>query len=130
MAEFKIPSHGEICWRELATSDLAAATEFYSQLFGWNIEQSKVTPMAYKEIHINGEARGGMMEIDENWGAGASSSWTTYIAVDDADEAAQRIVANGGALKVPPFDAPGVGRMVLASDPSGAGFALIQFSAL
>src|SRR5690349_6203867 len=35
MAEFTIPKHGEICWRELATSDLEAAKTFYSNLFGW-----------------------------------------------------------------------------------------------
>ena len=128
MADFKIPKHGDICWRELATKDLAAASEFYSQLFGWNIEQSKVTPMAYKEIHIKDKACGGMMEIDEKWGPNPPpSNWTTYIAVDNADSAAERVVANGGSLRMPPFDAPGVGRMVLAIDPSGASFAMIQF---
>ena len=50
MAEFTIPTHGDICWRELATHDLDGAIEFYSKMFGWNLVQSKVTPMAYKEI--------------------------------------------------------------------------------
>ena len=30
---------------------------------------------------------------------------------------------------VPPFDAPGVGRMAMVADPSGADFAIIQFAA-
>ena len=128
MAEFTIPNPGEICWRELATKDLKKAMDFYSQLFGWRLEQTKVTPMDYKEITIGGVAYGGMMEINENWGENPPPShWNTYVAVENADETAEKIKANGGDIKVPPFDAPGVGRISIASDPSGAPFAIIQF---
>ncbi len=129
MAEFTIPKHGEICWRELATKDLSTALEFYAKLFGWTLEQTKVTEMDYKEIHIDGVAYGGMMAIDENWGpTPPPSHWSTYIAVDNADESAEKIVSNGGSVRVPPFDAPGVGRMAMVADPSGANFAIIQFT--
>jgi uncharacterized protein len=129
MAEFTIPKHGEICWRELATKDLPTALSFYSKLFGWALEQTKVTNMVYKEIHINDTAYGGMMAIDENWGPEPPPSHlSTYIAVDDADETAEKIKAHGGTIRVPPFDAPGVGRISLAAEPSGAPFAIIQFA--
>jgi predicted enzyme related to lactoylglutathione lyase len=129
MAQFEIPKPGEICWRELATKDLAAALEFYTKLFGWKLEQSKVTEMNYKEIQMDGVSHGGMMEIDENWGPEPPPShWSTYVAVSDADETAAKITANGGSIKVPPFDAPGVGRMAMVADPSGAPFAIIQFA--
>ncbi|HYJ92618.1 MAG TPA: VOC family protein [Pyrinomonadaceae bacterium] len=128
MAEFSIPKPGEICWRELATKDLAKAIDFYSQLFGWKLEQTKVTPMDYKEIIIDGVACGGMMGMDESWGE-VPSHWNTYVAVENADETVDKIKSNGGSVKVPPFDAPGVGRISIASDPSGAPFAIIQFAA-
>jgi predicted enzyme related to lactoylglutathione lyase len=84
--------------------------------------------MAYKEIQMNGAARGGMMAIDENWGpTPPPTHWSTYIAVDNADETVAKITENGGSIRVPPFDAPGVGRMAMATDPSGANFAIIQF---
>jgi len=128
MAEFNIPKHGEICWRELATGDLPAALDFYSKLFGWTLTQTKVTEMEYKEIQMDGVAYGGMMAIDENWGpTPPPSHWSTYIAVTNADETAEKITANGGSIRVPPFDAPGVGRMAMVADPSGANFAIIQF---
>jgi predicted enzyme related to lactoylglutathione lyase len=128
MAEFTIPKHGEICWRELATTDLAAALDFYSKLFGWTLTQTKVTEMDYKEIVVDDVASGGMMAIDENWGpTPPPSHWSTYIAVDNADTTAEKIVAEGGSIRVPPFDAPGVGRIALAADPAGAAFAVIQF---
>lgn len=130
MAEFNIPKPGEICWRELATKDLSKAIDFYSQLFGWKLEQSKVTPMDYKEIIIDGKASGGMMQIDEKWGDNPPPShWNNYIAVENADATAEKIKAEGGRVEVGPFDAPGVGRIAIAADPSGAPFAIIQFVA-
>ena len=128
MADFNIPKHGEICWRELATRDLPGALSFYSQLFGWTLEQSKMTKMDYKEIQMAGAACGGMMAIDENWGPEPPPShWSTYIAVDNADATVEKILANGGSVRMPPFDAPGIGRMAMVMDPSGAGFSIIQF---
>jgi predicted enzyme related to lactoylglutathione lyase len=131
MAEFEIPKNGQICWRELATHDLPAAKSFYTDLFGWNLEKSKIsTAMDYHEIHTGGAPVGGMMEINEEWGENPPPShWTSYIAVDSVDETVQKIVENGGSVRVPPFDAPGVGRMSMVADPSGAGFSIIQFEA-
>ena len=129
MAEFSIPKPGTICWRELATRDLDKATSFYAEMFGWHLEQSKVTPMQYSEIHIAGRASGGMMPIDEKWGDNPPPShWTAYIAVENADETAAKIKANGGSMRQEPFDAPGVGRIGLCTDPDGANFAIIQFA--
>jgi len=127
MAEFDIPKAGEICWRELRTKDLGAAISFYSELFGWELPQTKISPLEYKEIVLNGTAHGGMMGMDDpSWGD-APSHWANYIAVDSADETVAKIMENGGSIRVPPFDAPGVGRMAMVADPSGADFAIIQF---
>jgi len=68
------------------------------------------------------------MAIDANWPPEVPSHWATYIAVTNADETAEKITANGGSVRVPPFDAPGVGRMAMVADPSGADFAIIQFT--
>jgi uncharacterized protein len=128
VAEFNIPKHGEICWRELATRDLPRALDFYSKLFGWTLEQSKLTEVDYKEIQMNGIANGGMMAIDEKWGPEPPPSfWSTYIAVTNADESVEKIKAAGGSVHMPPFDAPGVGRLSMVADPSGARFSIIQF---
>ena len=129
MAEFNIPKPGEICWRELATSDLDKAMSFYSQLFGWTLQQTKVTPMEYKEIIFEGKAVGGMMST-ASWGDNPPPShWNNYIAVENADETVEKIKSEGGSIKHGPFDAPGIGRMALVSDPSGAPFAIVQFAA-
>ncbi len=127
MASFDIPKAGEICWRELRTKDLPAAMDFYSKLFGWELPQTQVSPMDYKEIVLGGTAYGGMMPMEgDDWGD-APSHWATYIAVDSADDTIAKITENGGSIRVPPFDAPGVGRMAMVADPAGADFAIIQF---
>ncbi|MBX7053641.1 MAG: VOC family protein, partial [Pyrinomonadaceae bacterium] len=101
-----------------------------SKMFGWTLQRSEVSPVAYTEIHIDGTAYGGMMAIDETWGpTPPPSHWTTYIAVNNADETVSKIVENGGSVRVPPFDAPGVGRISIVADPSGAAFSIIQFVA-
>ncbi|HBR56741.1 MAG TPA: hypothetical protein DEA22_04625 [Blastocatellia bacterium] len=130
MAEFQIPKHGTVCWRELATRHLDKSVEFYRELLGWDLVQSKVTQMPYLEINVSNQAVGGMMQIDESWGENPPPShWSAYIAVENADETARKIRENGGSLRCEPFDAPGVGRIALASDPCGANFAIIQFAA-
>jgi len=127
MADYEIPKAGEICWRELRTKDLGAAMTFYTELFGWELPQTKISPMDYKEIVLNGVAQGGMMPMEgDDWGD-APSHWANYVAVESADDTAAKITANGGSVRVPPFDAPGVGRMAMVADPSGADFAIIQF---
>jgi uncharacterized protein len=130
MAEFTIPKHGEVCWRELTTTDLDAAKNFYRQLLGWNLEQSKVTEVEYPEIHVAGKAIGGMMQMTKEWGDPLPPSrWTTYIAVDDIQATVEKIKQFGGTVCVEPFDAPGVGRFSFVNDPGGASFSVIQFAA-
>jgi uncharacterized protein len=130
MAEFTIPKHGTICWRELTTQNIDKAKEFYQELLGWKLEASKVTNLQYDEIHIGEKAVGGMMQINEQWGAGwekIPAHWMTYIAVNNCDETVEKINVNGGGVCVPPFDAPNVGRISVVNDPGGATFSVIQF---
>jgi predicted enzyme related to lactoylglutathione lyase len=91
MAEFTVPKHGEICWQELTTQNLEAAKTFYHKLLDWKFEQSKLSPVIeYQEIHLDGQAMGGMMQITKEWGENwekIPAHWMTYIAVDKCDEA-------------------------------------------
>lgn len=128
MANYDIPKHGEICWRELATHDMAKAMAFYTEMFGWELTESKVAPVGYQEIVMNGNSYGGMMAIDEAWGPEPPPSfWSNYVAVDNCDETVEKIKSMGGGVDHGPFDAPGVGRIAMVRDPGGAAFAIIQF---
>lgn len=59
-------------------------------------------------------------------GAPANAVWSTYIAVDDADDAADGVRAAGGSVLSAPFDVFDAGRMAVCADPQGARFSLWQ----
>ena len=46
--------------------------------------------------------------------------WTSYVSVDDADESAARIVAEGGQVVAEPMNVLDAGRMAVALDRFGA----------
>ena len=54
------------------------------------------------------------------------SCWAYYVSVPSADEAAEAITAAGGKLVYGPVQVPGPSgdRIVMATDPQGAMFAL------
>lgn len=121
--------HGEICWRELHTQNVEKAKNFYQELLGLKLEQSKTSTMAYDEIYVDDNPIGGMMQINEEWGEGweeIPAHWTTYVAVDNCDSIVGIISENGGSICVPPFDIENIGRMAVANDPDGATFSVIQ----
>jgi len=119
------PPHGTICWTELGTKDIATAKKFYTQLFGWKINDSKgAAGMDYSEIEIGGRQVGGMYQLTEKMGS-IPSHWISYIAVDDVDKSAMQVTELGGKINTPVMDIPHVGRFCVITDPTGATIALI-----
>ena len=57
---------------------------------------------------------------------GQPSTWSMYVATDDADSAADRVEAAGGEVLVDPFDVSDQGRMAVFADPAGAAFSVWQ----
>jgi predicted enzyme related to lactoylglutathione lyase len=51
-------------------------------------------------------------------------AWLHYVRVDNADAAAERVKANGGAVINGPMDVPGGDRIAQCIDPQGAMFAV------
>ena len=114
--------HGALSLNQLNTSDPETAQRFYSELFGWRMEQVSGTETPpYWGIYRGERVNGGMMELPE--GSPAPSHWLVYFGIDDIDSAAERIAATGATVMVPPQPVPG-GRIVVAQDPQGAIFAL------
>lgn len=124
----KIEKHepGAFCWIELGTSDAAGAKAFYDGLFGWTATDMPVGPdMTYSMMRLGGGDVAGLYLMGPGM-QGVPPNWLSYIAVEDADVAARKITANGGKLVKEPFDVMEVGRMAVATDPTGAVFAIWQ----
>jgi predicted enzyme related to lactoylglutathione lyase len=119
---------GTLCWNELATTDVNGSEKFYKALFGWTAKKGTAPPGEYTEFHNKGEAVGGMLRIQPEWGS-VPPHWLPYFAVVDCDASADRASENGAAMHVPPTDIPQVGRFAVVRDPQGAAFAIIALRA-
>jgi predicted enzyme related to lactoylglutathione lyase len=115
---------GTPCWVDLGASDIPKAIGFYSAQFGWEIEPGGAEVGGYSIARLAGRQ---VAAIGPIMGPpGAPSSWTTYIAAADADAAADRIAAAGGQIVMGPMDVMDEGRLVVASDVTGAIFGVWQ----
>jgi hypothetical protein len=123
-------ARGEFCWYEVGTTDLAAATRFYTGLFGWDLRQ---VPMGesppYVLFRTRGEDIAGGYALDGSMGAGVPPHWLAYVAVDDVRADAARAKELGATAVMDVTEVPGVGHVAVLRDPHGASFALFQAGA-
>ncbi len=119
-----VNEHGALCWNELMTSDVESAKSFYTELFSWTPE-----PMgeAYTIFNVGDRGNGGTMAITPEMGP-IPPHWAVYFAVDDVDATVKLVTEGGGGILAPPFDAQGVGRAAVVTDPQGAAFSLITLA--
>lgn len=117
---------GAFCWNELTTSDTAAATKFYTELFGWT---SKILPgpTPYTQFMRGAVPAGGMLQMSKESGQ-MPSHWLVYFAVDDCDDRVNKAKELKGQVRVPPTDIPDVGRFAVIQDPQGAAFSIIKLT--
>ena len=119
--------HGDFFWYEVMTADTAGAAKFYCDVIGWGTQNASVAGVDYSVFTVGGAGVAGLMAIPaEARKAGAQPCWMGYIAVDDVDQAAERIAAEGGRILRPPADVPGVIRFAVAADPQGAAFLIAK----
>jgi predicted enzyme related to lactoylglutathione lyase len=126
--EMSMPKHGEVCWTEIATSNVETCKNFYSELFGWSLKKSEAVggDMEYYEFSSGEEScpSGGLYQMGKEFGD-APPHWMSYVSVDDVDAAASKVWELGGKVCVPPTDIPNVGRFCVVNDPTGATFSMI-----
>ncbi|HEX9107896.1 MAG TPA: VOC family protein [Longimicrobiales bacterium] len=117
------PGMGDFSWHELATTDLDAATRFYTDLFGWETTDFDMGEFGvYRIFLVEGQQIGGMFRKPDDMPA--PPHWLHYTRVDNADAAAGRVTDAGGKILNGPMDVPGGDRIVQCMDPQGAAFAL------
>ena len=107
-------------WIDLVQPDVDAAAAFYGGLLGWSVEQvTPPGPPRYLVARLAGHDVAGL-------GEGEGGRWSTYVAVDDADDAVGRVRAAGGTVVEEPQDAGEGGRAATCTDPQGTVFRLWQ----
>ena len=115
---------GTFCWADLGTPDAAAATRFYTALFGWTSEDRPMGPDAsYTMLKLGDRAVAALYRQDAGH-PGTAAHWLSYVSVASAGDAARTARELGGTVLMEPFDVLDVGRMALVQDPTGAVLAL------
>jgi len=113
---------GCFCWPELATTDAAAARNFYEELFGWTHRDAPARPgTTYTIFTLAGHDAAALYSLAESHGErGVSPHWNSYVAVASADASAAAAASLGGTVVTEPFDVGTNGRMAVVKDPKGA----------
>ncbi len=140
-----VNAHGALTWNDLMTTDVGAASEFYSAVFGWEVarvdmsgqpagdgddsadQADQASEGGLERLAIrNGDGlNGGIATLPEAAGDGAPPHWLPYFAVDDLDAAVSAVEHGGGETMAGPMEVPAGGFAVIA-DPQGAVFALFS----
>lgn len=114
--------NGTPCWVDLGTSDVPAAAEFYSALFGWQVELGPAEMGHYSMASLGDRSVAALADQQQP----GRITWTTYVAVDDVDATVDRARAAGGTVLMEPMDVMTFGRMAVLVDPGGAPVSLWQ----
>jgi len=113
-------ANGKICYIEMPAADIARSSEFYKQVFGWNIRKRGDGSIAFDDT--TGEVSGA-------WVLGRPPSaipgLLVYIMVDSVAATLDAVLAHGGAVVQPiGVDAPEI--TARFRDPSGNVLGLYQ----
>lgn len=114
---------GAPSWVDLASTDPAGARKFYGTLFGWTFDIGPAETGHYTMCLLDGDIVAGMNGEPV---ASMPTVWMTYLSTENADEAAKRVTAAGGAVVMGPLDVLEHGRLVVGTDPGGAMFGVWQ----
>ncbi|MGW2018531.1 VOC family protein [Streptomyces sp. NPDC001927] len=122
-----VNEHGALIWNEVVTSDLPAASAFYSAILPVTTARSEMPGAEeYIEFQVAGRAVGGMMDLSA-LPPGVPPHWQPYFHVDSVDEVQAAAVRAGGTVLAPAFDMA-AGRMAVLADPQGGAFSVITAS--
>jgi predicted enzyme related to lactoylglutathione lyase len=114
---------GKFVWHEQVSPDPKQAQDFYTQLFGWELEVWKPGEVDYPMIASGGQMHGGISKAMEG---APPPHWLSHVRVENVDDTVERAKAAGGKLAAGPFDMAEVGRMGILGDPQGAYIGVFQ----
>jgi len=117
------PSGSGIHWTELHSHELQADLDWLRATFGITTEVMDMPTGPYHLLRQGERMIGGALAAQN---AEAPSMWLVWLAVEDVDNTAAKVRASGGSVLGERMDAPGVGAMYIAADPTGGVFGIIQ----
>lgn len=110
-----------VVYFEIGGREAEGLREFYSELFGWNInEKGEASAAGSPYWFVQGEEGGipgGIIKTDENM---PPNYVMFYVQSDDLQATLDKVVGLGGTAVVSPSDVPGgMGQIAVFMDPDG-----------
>lgn len=99
---------------EIAAKDPAAASKFYADLCGWQIEHDP--RFDYYQFAAEGGPGGGFVKPDDTYKVGDT---IPYVGVPDIDAFLVRVKELGGKVLLPKTEIAGIGWYAFFADPTG-----------
>ena len=118
---------GKFVWVELFTADTAAATKFYSGVFGWTAATLSQQGVAYTVFSNGGRPVAGL-RLRSASAAKRAARWVPYIAVTDIASSLSNVTAAGGEVRAPAREFPKIGSQAIITDIEGSPVGLLQSS--
>jgi predicted enzyme related to lactoylglutathione lyase len=115
---------GTPCWVDVMVTDPAAAKQFYSGLFGWDIQDGPPEAGGYAMCLLKGRPAAAIMPKPE--GNPFPNVWSTYLASDDLDATVAKAKEAGSTFMMEPMDVMTAGRFAFGMDPTGAPYGIWQ----
>jgi predicted enzyme related to lactoylglutathione lyase len=108
------------------TRRVAAAREYYADLYGWHFETTETDVGPYYVALAHGRPVAGIVDLAAMPALEEMPPhWIAYVAVDDLEAAIAETTAAGGETLRAPLAVPDVGRVAIVRDPSGAALGLV-----
>lgn len=119
----KFAEVGSVVWNEFETRAPEKAVEYFSRLFGWDIQFAQgVSP--YWTISVKGRAQGGIMNMPPPVPAAVPSFWFVYFGVADVRASVDKARSLGATIAAEPMEFGGMSFAVI-DDPVGAMFGVM-----
>jgi predicted enzyme related to lactoylglutathione lyase len=118
---------GKFVWAELHTADSAAATKFYSGVFGWTAVTLDQQGVMYTVFSNGNHPVAGLRQRSSSATIHAAR-WISYLSVADIASALSAVTKAGGVVRAPARDFPQIGSEAIVTDNEGAPFGLLQSS--
>lgn len=124
---------GKFIWADLFTPDQAAASRFYTSLFGWKAatlsrQSSSGAARSYIVLSNEGRPVAGIALRPEKMRNAARGRWVGYVSVRDVPQALAAATAGGGRILFPAKSVPQRGTQAIFIDPDGAELGVMHSS--
>lgn len=114
---------------EIEASDPDRAKKFYTDAFGWEMEQTGPEMSNYIVVKTGdpkeaGGINGGIFKSLSD--SKEVNAYSCVVGVDNIDQAIEKIKSSGGLVTTDKMDIPGVGTFAKCKDTEGNIFSILQ----